>query len=130
LIFQQKECVLIDKKNSSFMRTLCLGSIEEDMLIPYPTMKDAERELVKGMVDSIDSWMAKYEPEFRKWDRAGEFPPKVIDELKQLGLFGLVTPEEYGGIGLGSMAYYGFTKDWTWFEPVATRTLEIANRRH
>ncbi len=31
-------------------------------------------------------------------------------------------------LGLGSMSYYGFSKDWTWLESVATRTLEIANR--
>lgn len=33
-------------------------------------------------------------------------------------------------LGLGSMAYYGFTKDWTWLEPVAIRTLEIAKQSH
>ncbi len=29
-----------------------------------------------------------------------EVPPALIDEMKELGLFGLTVPEEYGGIGL------------------------------
>lgn len=29
-------------------------------------------------------------------------------------------------IGLDSMAYYGFKKNWEWIEPVAKRTLEVA----
>ena len=32
-----------------------------------------------------------------------EVPAGIIDDMKQLGLFGLSIPEEYGGIGL-SMA--------------------------
>lgn len=95
----------MDKKNLSFMRSLCMGQIEEDIIIPYPVMKDSEKELLRGVVDSFESWLKSKDQDFRKWDRAGEFPQEFLDEMKQFGVFGFVIPEEFGGMGFGSAAY-------------------------
>ncbi|MGE4012130.1 MAG: acyl-CoA dehydrogenase family protein, partial [Alphaproteobacteria bacterium] len=39
------------------------------------------------------------------WHRKDEFiPMSVIDELAQLGVFGLTVPEEWGGLGLGKVS--------------------------
>ncbi|MBI3543515.1 MAG: acyl-CoA dehydrogenase family protein [Deltaproteobacteria bacterium] len=76
----------------SFMRSLCMGQIEEDIIIPYPKMRDTDRETLKGVIDSLDSWLKDRGGDFRKWDRAGEFPTEFIDEMKQMGLFSLVIP--------------------------------------
>jgi acyl-CoA dehydrogenase family member 9 len=43
--------------------------------------------------------------DFRKWDRAGEMPQEFLDELKDFGMFGLVIPEQAGGMGFSSSAY-------------------------
>ncbi len=32
-----------DDKNKSFMRALCMGEIEEDIILPFPKLADAER---------------------------------------------------------------------------------------
>ena len=45
------------------------------------------------------------EKDFRAWDRAGEMPRQFVEELVEAGLFGLVVPEEHGGMGFGSTAY-------------------------
>src|SRR2546426_3991369 len=34
-----------------------------------------------------------------------EFPEKIVEGMKELGLFGLTVPEEYGGAGLDLMTY-------------------------
>src|SRR6266545_1466313 len=34
-----------------------------------------------------------------------EFPEKIVEHMKELGLFGLTVPEEYGGAGLDLMTY-------------------------
>lgn len=34
-----------------------------------------------------------------------EFPEQIVESMKQLGLFGLTVPEEYGGAGLDLMTY-------------------------
>lgn len=87
------------------MRSLCLGSIEEDIIIPYPKTKESDKELLRGVADALQSSFKDRNEEFRKWDRQGELPKEVIEEMKGLGLFSLIIPEEYGGMGMNSSAY-------------------------
>ena len=94
-----------DKNSASFMRSLCLGYIEEDIILPYPEMKPQEKELLSGVIDTLGATYKGRDAEYRAWDRAGEFPAGVVDEMKQLGLFGLIIPEEFGGLGMSSTAY-------------------------
>ncbi len=96
---------MIDKKTVSFIRSLCTGQIEDEMLLPFPKMREQERETVKGVIASVDQVLKPHEEDFRRWDREGELPASFIEELKQFGLFSLVIPEEHGGMGFGSMAY-------------------------
>lgn len=39
------------------------------------------------------------EPNIAKWDAAAHFPTDLVPKMGDLGLFGLVVPEEYGGAG-------------------------------
>jgi len=94
-----------DKTTASFMHSLCMGEIEEDILVPFPKTAESDKELLKGVLGSVESLLKPHEKDFREWDREGEFPPAFIEELKQFGLFGLVIPEEHGGLGMGSTAY-------------------------
>jgi alkylation response protein AidB-like acyl-CoA dehydrogenase len=43
-------------------------------------------------------------PNAREWDREQRLPDEIVAELGELGLLGLLTPEEYGGAGLGYLA--------------------------
>jgi alkylation response protein AidB-like acyl-CoA dehydrogenase len=89
----------------SFMRTLCMGSIEEELIFPYPALRDDERETLREVVSSVRDLLAPHEADFRTWDAAGEMPASFIEELKQFGMFGLVVPETHTGLGFGSAAY-------------------------
>lgn len=93
------------KKSISFMRSLCMGEIEQDVILPFPKVKDSEKEILNGMFSSLDGWLKKYDKDFRKWDRAGELPQEFIQEMKELGLFSFIVPEEFGGLGLSSTGY-------------------------
>jgi acyl-CoA dehydrogenase family protein 9 len=95
----------IDKQTASFMQSLCLGEIEEDIVLPFPVMPAAEKDTLKSVLESIDQLLSGHEKDYRAWDKAGDFPPGFIDEMKQFGLFGLVIPEEYGGLGFNASAY-------------------------
>jgi acyl-CoA dehydrogenase family member 9 len=92
-------------KDISFMRSLCLGQIEEDLLFPFPDIDDGEKEMLHTVVDSLKSLLAPRSEDFRRWDREGEIPSEFIEELKAFGMFSFVIPEEYGGMGFGSAAY-------------------------
>jgi len=89
----------------SFMRSLCAGEIEEDVLFPYPTLDGDERETLTAVVDAVDAVLEGHAEDFRSWDVAGEMPADFIQELREFGLFGLVIPEAHGGMDFGSMAY-------------------------
>lgn len=89
----------------SFIRSLCGGEIEEQVIFPFPTLPDAERETLTAVLDSVDQLLGKHTEDFRKWDAAGEFPPAFIEEMKAFGLFSLIVPEGFGGLEFGNMAY-------------------------
>ncbi len=94
-----------DKKTASFMRSLCLGEIEEEIILPFPEPTAQERETLAAIAATLKAMLGPREKDFRAWDVAGEFPPSFIGELKDAGLFGLVVPEGHGGLGLGTAAY-------------------------
>jgi alkylation response protein AidB-like acyl-CoA dehydrogenase len=96
---------MIDKKTASFMRALSLGEIEEEILIPFPEPRVAEKETLGAIRQTLAAMLGGREAEFRAWDRAGEMPESFVRELKEAGLFSLVVPEPYGGMGLGATAY-------------------------
>jgi short/branched chain acyl-CoA dehydrogenase len=57
----------------------------------------ADHEIFRKVVrDFAESEVA---PHVAKWDREHYFPVELIPKMGELGLFGLVVPEEYGGAG-------------------------------
>jgi alkylation response protein AidB-like acyl-CoA dehydrogenase len=96
---------MVDKKSVSFMRSLCLGEIEEEVLLPFPEPEIAEKETLRAILATLKSMLGSREKDFRAWDAAGEMPASFVSELKEAGLFGLVVPEQHGGLGLGATAY-------------------------
>jgi acyl-CoA dehydrogenase family protein 9 len=94
-----------NNKNQSFVRSLCMGEIDENIILPYPKLKEEEKETLRSVFDSIGSSLKGRDPEFRKWDRQGELPNEMLEEMKALGLFSLIVPEEFGGIGMNSSSY-------------------------
>ncbi len=47
---------------------------------------------------------AEIDPHAGQWDREGAFPVDVIRKLGELGVMGLPFPEEYGGVGAGTLS--------------------------
>jgi len=89
--------------SASFGKSLFFGDILEDQLFPYPEMPRDQAELVAPICETIDKYMR--EIDHRKLDRAGEFPPELLRSLKEMGLFGVIVPEEHGGLGLSNTGY-------------------------
>ncbi len=96
---------MIDKSSDSFVQSLCMGRIEEEIVFPYPVMKAAEREVVGQVLASVNQLLGPRAKDFREWDVKGELPAAFLEELRAFGLFGLVVPEAQGGLGFGSAAY-------------------------
>jgi alkylation response protein AidB-like acyl-CoA dehydrogenase len=94
-----------DKKTASFVRSLCLGRIEEEILLPYPEPTVQEKETLAAVLATLKAMLGGREKDFAAWDAAGEMPQGFVRELADAGLFGLVVPEAHGGIGFGATAY-------------------------
>ena len=94
-----------DKRTASFMRSLCLGQIEEEIILPFPEPTAQERDTLAAIAATLKSMLGSRQKDFRAWDVAGELPPSFVDELREAGLFGVVVPEAHGGLGFGTAAY-------------------------
>ncbi len=51
------------------------------------------RQTLRRFVDS------EIRPVVKEWEQAGRYPTEIVDSMKQMGLFGITVPEEYGGMG-------------------------------
>ena len=95
----------MSESNTGFMKSLCAGAIDQQLLYPFPTLGEEQSETLQMAISAIDAMLGDRKEDFFKWDAAGEIPAEFITELKQFGLFGLILPEENGGMGMGNMAY-------------------------
>src|SRR5260370_7670674 len=44
-------------------------------------------------------------PVAREWELAGRYPEEIVEEMQAMRLFGMVVPEEYGGIAIDAVSY-------------------------
>lgn len=89
----------------SVAKSLLFGEIFEENLFPYPEIAARDREMLAMIVESIDRFLADKQEDFRRWDREAHQPEEFIRALGELGLFGLIIPEAFGGLELSNAAY-------------------------
>ncbi|MEU4327005.1 acyl-CoA dehydrogenase family protein [Nonomuraea dietziae] len=44
-------------------------------------------------------------PVASEWERSGRYPAEIVERFKELGLFGMTIPSEYGGLDLDRVSY-------------------------
>ncbi|HEX4562089.1 MAG TPA: acyl-CoA dehydrogenase family protein [Gemmatimonadales bacterium] len=87
-----------------FVRNLFLGSLQMDLIHPYPVASAEEEKRAEPFLDALKRFL-KSQVDGDKIDREGEIPPAVIEGLRQMGAFGIKIPREYGGLGLSQLSY-------------------------
>ena len=64
------------------------------------------REMEAQILDTIDRWVEKdVRPIALHFDQADEYPLELVEQMKELGLFGATISQEYGGLGLSATTY-------------------------
>ena len=93
------------QRDRSAAKQLFFGDIFEENLFPYPKMRERDREMLAPMLDAIDDFLGPKHADLKHWDRLAEQPAEFIQALRDMGLFGLIIPEEFGGLELSNAAY-------------------------
>jgi len=91
-------------EHPSFVRELFLGRFHLDLVHPHPEHHDPEEQVraraffdkLRAVLDHVDS---------DEIDRSGEISEPLVQELRDIGAFGIKVPREYGGLGLSQMSY-------------------------
>ena len=59
-----------------------------------------------ALLDAIQKWIDKeVRPVVQKYDHADEWPADIVEQMKEMGLFGATIGQEYGGLGLSAVTY-------------------------
>ena len=66
----------------------------------------SQNESVKMVADMARDFAEKHiRPHVMEWDEAQTFPVDTLKKMGELGLLGVLVPEEYGGAGLSYFEY-------------------------
>jgi alkylation response protein AidB-like acyl-CoA dehydrogenase len=70
--------------------------------VPYAEKTDEQKAITEMVRQFTDEQII---PNAEHYDGADEFPEPIVEQMKELGLFGITIPEEYGGLGLDLTTY-------------------------
>ncbi len=65
-------------------------------------LTDVQTEIIKTIREFVDEQII---PVAQELEHADEYPTEIIEGLKELGVFGLTIPEEFGGLGESLLTY-------------------------
>ena len=71
-------------------------------LLQTEGLTEIQRDILDAVRDFVD---AEILPVASELEHNDEYPKDIVDGLKELGVFGLMIPEEYGGLGESLLTY-------------------------
>ena len=69
---------------------------------PYTEKTDEQKAITEMVHQFVDEQIL---PNAEHYDHEDAFPEPIVEQMKELGLFGVTIPEEYGGMGLDLTTY-------------------------
>ncbi|GAB2446007.1 acyl-CoA dehydrogenase family protein [Nocardioides hungaricus] len=71
-------------------------------------LSEDDQQLVRATADFVDS---EVRPRVRDFEAEDVYPEPLIESMKELGLFGMLVPEQFGGIGLATPTFAAITME-------------------
>jgi alkylation response protein AidB-like acyl-CoA dehydrogenase len=62
------------------------------------SLTSEQQQLRKSVREFAETEIA---PHVMEWDEGSVFPTEIIPKLAEMGLLGVIFPEQYGGAGMG-----------------------------
>ena len=72
------------------------------------TLNEEEQAILDTVRDFVDR---EVRPSVRQLEHDDEYPEKLIEQMKQLGIFGLAIPEPYGDVQVSTVCYAQVTEE-------------------
>ena len=70
------------------------------------------------LVDTVRAFIDRdVKPTVNEVEHANEYPEAWIEQMKEMGIYGLAVPEEYDGLPISMPAYVQVTEELAPFEP-------------
>ena len=88
---------------ASFVRELFLGRFPLHLIHPYPETDPEEVRRAAPFMTKLEEFLRRVDSDMI--DRTGEIPEEYVQELREMGAFGIKIPREYGGLGLSYSSY-------------------------
>jgi alkylation response protein AidB-like acyl-CoA dehydrogenase len=70
--------------------------------VPFEEQTEEQKAICEMVRQFADEQIL---PNAEHFDHEDEFPAEIVEQMKELGLFGVTIPEEYGGMGLDLTTY-------------------------
>jgi alkylation response protein AidB-like acyl-CoA dehydrogenase len=87
----------------SFVREMFLGRFRLDLINPHPAEDPNETARAQPFMDKLAEFLRRVDSDMI--DRTGDIPEEYVQELRDMGAFGIKIPTEYGGLGLSYTSY-------------------------
>mgnify|MGYP000451122588 CR=1 FL=1 len=68
---------------------------------------------------------AELRPHVERWDAERAIDPAALDQIAELGFYGMLVPEEFGGMGFDLPTYLAALEELAWGEPTVALLLSI-----
>lgn len=110
---QKKKEKAMNKKavhSKSFAQNMFRGMIEAEQVFPYPEVLNADQKETLQMLVPLAERVMGEQNDPMKNDELERVPEDTIQNLRDLGAFGLQVPEELGGVGLTNTQYARLTE--------------------
>ena len=76
------------------------------MIFNWPTVSSADEESKKLLLEQVRAFtQGEIAPKAKATDETGSFPAEIVKQLGEMGLMGMMVPEQYGGSGLDAVSY-------------------------
>jgi alkylation response protein AidB-like acyl-CoA dehydrogenase len=73
---------------------------------PQPASRSIDPQDEAQLFGTIDRWVEReVRPIVKEYDHADRYPAHLVEQMKELGLFGATISAEYGGLGLPATTY-------------------------
>ncbi len=84
-----------------------------------------EQEILRKTIRDFAN--KKIKPFREKWDEEAKFHYEILEDLKELGLFGIIFPEKYGGANLSYVDYVIILEELSKVDPSVALTIAAHN---